>query len=78
MSGEELRQLHQLGKLNNKDALNKLIKTFQPCIYKNSFIGNRFDEDCFQELNLKFIQCIKTFEFKNNENIGKYLTTNIL
>ena len=45
------------------EALRELIEMFQPLVIKNSIINGRFDEDCFQELSIKLIKCIRNFEF---------------
>lgn len=53
----------------DKNALKEILNTFEPLIYKNSFIKGKFDQDCFQELNIKLIGCIKRFDFSPDANI---------
>lgn len=59
----------------DEDSIKEILKEFEPLIYKNSFINGRFDQDCFQELNIKLIRCIKQFKFSPDMNIYKYFNT---
>ncbi|MBU3201761.1 helix-turn-helix domain-containing protein [Clostridium estertheticum] len=55
-------------------ALERILEKFKPCLIKNSLIDDKFNEDCFQELSLKFIICVKKFKFTfGNMTIQKYL-----
>ena len=57
--------------MGKKDFINEILKDFKPLIYKNSFINGQFDQDCFQELNIKLINCIKQFNFSPDMDIYK-------
>ena len=63
MEDRKLREVFNSAKNGDQAAMGKMLEMFRPLIYKNSFIDGKFDEDCFQELSIKFIRCIKTFEF---------------
>lgn len=62
MKNRELREVFNSAKNGDQIAMEKMLKMFRPLIYKNSFIDGKFDEDCFQDISIKFISCIKTFE----------------
>ncbi|QUH19526.1 helix-turn-helix domain-containing protein [Alkaliphilus sp. B6464] len=63
MEDRELRKVFHNAQNGDKDSIQKILEMFQPLVHKNSFIDGKFDEDCFQELNIKLINCIKSFEF---------------
>lgn len=46
----------------DKEAMNELISMFYPLIRKNSYINNKLDQDCIQELTIKLIQAIQNFK----------------
>ncbi|MBB6218875.1 hypothetical protein HNQ80_005050 [Anaerosolibacter carboniphilus] len=72
MSDSFLRQLFDAAQNGDGDAIGVILEVFKPMIYKNSCINGYFDYDCFQELCIKFICCIKTFKFTNISDITKY------
>jgi hypothetical protein len=74
MSDAFLRQLFEAAQRGDGDAIGTILDIFQPMIYKNSCINGYFDCDCFQELSIKFIHCIKTFKFTNISDITKYFS----
>ncbi len=63
MSDKELKNLVILAQQKDSYALDKIVNSFKPCLIKNSIINGKFDEDCFQELNIKLIKCIYNFTF---------------
>lgn len=69
MDNKLIKGLFQSAKEGNEEALERLLILFDPIIYKNSFIDNKFDEDCYQELRIKLIECIKNFEFNDIKSI---------
>lgn len=72
MSDTFLRQMFNAAQGGDGEAIGVIFEIFQPMIYKNSFINGYFDCDCFQELCIKFMYCIKTFKFINISDITKY------
>lgn len=54
-----------VNKAQNEDgkSMEILLDMFKPLIYKHSVIDGRLDEDCFQELNIKLIKCVKNFKY---------------
>ena len=74
MENMELEELFVLANNGDYFALDMLIDKFKPCLIKNSIINGIFDEDCFQELNIKLINCIYNFTFNpNNIDFLSYL-----
>lgn len=63
MENRELREIFDNAQNGDKDSIQKILEMFEPLVRKNSHIGGKFDEDCFQELNIKLINCIQSFEF---------------
>ncbi|MBB6218728.1 hypothetical protein HNQ80_004903 [Anaerosolibacter carboniphilus] len=72
MSDAFLRQLFDAAQRGDGDAIGSILDIFKPMIYKNSCINGCFDGDCFQELCIKFIYCIKNFKFTNISDITRY------
>lgn len=73
MSEYNLKKLHELANDNDDEAMNELIKRFQPLIYKNSYISGNLDLDCVQELNIKLYNCVRKFSFETKEEIKRSL-----
>jgi len=65
MEDRKLREVFHNAQNGDKDSIQKILEMFQPLVHKNSFIDGKFDEDYFQELNIKLINCIKSFEFSS-------------
>lgn len=54
-----------LAKNGDEQAMIKLIKQFDPLLIKLSTkYSNRIDEDCYQELSVKFILAVNKFDLK--------------
>jgi CDP-glycerol glycerophosphotransferase (TagB/SpsB family) len=73
MDDYEFKELIYLAKTGDINAVEKVLEMFRPCINKNSFINEEFNEDIIQELNIELIRCIKKFtytEFQDIWNIG--------
>ena len=82
MEDNEFKELICLAKTGDITASERAIEMFKPCIYKNSFIDGKFNEDIFQELNIEVIRCIKKFAYTEFEDIvsiggGRYFELNI-
>ncbi|WMJ79871.1 helix-turn-helix domain-containing protein [Clostridium sp. MB40-C1] len=74
MSDKNFEELVISAHEGNTWALNEIVRKFKPCLIKNSIINGRFDEDCFQELNVKLIKCIYNFTFNSLDvNLKNYL-----
>lgn len=70
---DDLKELYELVKEDDEQAIREIIDKFEPLIYKNSYINGKIDPDCIQELMIKLYNCIKNFEFKTKEEVEKYL-----
>lgn len=67
---ENIAKLLQLAKQHDEKAIKRLVEMFIPLIRKKSWINGKFNEDCFQELNLQLIKSIYKFRLTDNlENI---------
>lgn len=73
MSTMELRDLYKSAQLNDREALGTLLQIFHPHLYKNSFYKGRFDFDCYQELSIKFLDCIKRFKDPSEKKVNESL-----
>ena len=49
-------------KRGENSAIEELLEMYRPLITKESIIDGIFDEDLYQELCYRFIQCIDKFE----------------
>lgn len=67
MSDGKFVELFFLAKNGDTYAIDMILEKFKPCLIKNSIINGKFDEDCFQELNVKLIKCIYNFTFNPND-----------
>lgn len=59
-----LESLHIRAKKGSKRDVNDLIRFFDRDLRKRSYIGGRFNEDAYQEMCIKLLKCIKSFEYK--------------
>jgi hypothetical protein len=71
MENRELLKKFYKAQNGDENSIKEILKEFKPLIYKNSFINGKFDEDCFQELNIKLMSCIQQFRFSPDMNIYK-------
>lgn len=67
----KLKEIHTKSLKGDKEALNEMTDIFRRQLYKHSYINGRFNEDCFQELNIKLIEGIKRFRFDKEFDIFK-------
>ncbi len=45
----------------SNDAKEELLKMYQPLLFKESIVDGVYDEDLYQELCMRFIDCIDKF-----------------
>ncbi len=45
----------------SNDAKEELLKMYQPLLFKESIVDGVYDEDLYQELCMRFINCIDKF-----------------
>lgn len=64
MSNHDLKELYEMAKEDDEEAIKEIIDKFEPLINKNSSMNGEIDPDCTQELKIKLCNCIKNFEFK--------------
>lgn len=58
----EFRELLIRAKRVEKNAMEELLKMYEGLLVRKSIVEGVFDEDLYQELCYKFIQCIDKFE----------------
>ncbi|SCZ09188.1 helix-turn-helix domain-containing protein [Alkaliphilus peptidifermentans] len=73
MDDTSLKETFYKAQSGDEDSIKKILEIFHPLLHKNSFINGSFNEDCYQELSIKLIKCIKTFKFSSGESIAKSL-----
>lgn len=49
-------------KRGEKSAIEELLEMYRPLLTKESIVEGVFDEDLYQELCYRFVQCIDKFE----------------
>lgn len=64
MHKTSLEYLYNRAKTGDKEAAKEIIEMFNPLLCTYSTINGRFDEDCYQELCIRMILCIKNFELR--------------
>ena len=47
---------------SEQQAVEQLLKLYQPLMMKEAIIDGVLDEDLYQELQIVFIQCIRQFD----------------
>lgn len=77
MENRGFLKINELMKNNNDEAMLHIIENFKPLMLKKSYYAGRFNEDCFQELNIKLIECIEKFTFTIKEDMVNCLVTNL-
>jgi len=69
---KKLKEIHTKSLKGDKEALKEITDIFRWQLHKNSYINGHFDEDCFQELNIKLLEGIKRFKFDKEYDIFKH------
>ncbi len=64
MKDKSLENLYKKARTGDKQALEKIIEYFNPLLCNYSIINDKFDEDCYQQLCVRLILCIKNFKVK--------------
>lgn len=54
-------ELLMLAKGDNAQAMETLLKMYNPLLMKESVVNGTLDEDLFQELCIVFVQCVRNF-----------------
>ena len=49
-------------KRGENNAIEELLEMYRPLLTKESIVEGVFDEDLYQELCFRFVQCIEKFE----------------
>ena len=49
-------------KSGGNSAIEELLEMYRPLLTKESIVEGVFDEDLYQELCYRFVQCIEKFE----------------
>ncbi|MCT4595222.1 MAG: helix-turn-helix domain-containing protein [Anaeromicrobium sp.] len=60
----DLRFLHLSAKKGNAGDLDKLMRYFESYVKKYSHVNGKFDDDAYQEMNIKLWKCLNKFEYK--------------
>jgi DNA-directed RNA polymerase specialized sigma subunit len=74
MDYKEIKSLVECAKQGENTSTEKLIEMFKRYIIKNSYKNGVFDEDLFQELNIKFLNCIKSFKYNYDTDVARYFS----
>lgn len=62
MTNREIKKVVEMAQEGDQKSLEMLLKLFSPLIVKHSCIEGEFNEDCFQELSIRLINCIGKFQ----------------
>lgn len=73
MERDKVRTLVVNAQNSKESAIEELLKLFEPLLKSKSMINGQFDEDVFQELSIKFIECTKKFKICYNMDIVQML-----
>lgn len=49
-------------KASEQQAVEQLLKLYQPLMMKEAIVNGMLDEDLYQELQIVFIHCIRQFD----------------
>jgi len=71
MDHVSFKSLCQAVKEGDEAAVNEMLNMFEPLLRKHSIIDGVFDEDCFQELRIKLLECITKFNLKRDYDIKR-------
>lgn len=58
----EFKELLIRAKRGEQSAQEKLLKMYEPLLMKQSIVEGVFNEDLYQELCFRFIQCVDKFK----------------
>ena len=57
-----VRELIIRARRGESGAIEELLEMYRPLLTKESIVEGVFDEDLYQELCYRFVQCIEKFE----------------
>lgn len=73
----ELYELIKRAKNSDQEALNQIIKRFEPKIKKSSQIADyHYQEDLEQEMRIELLKLVDRFEFKQTPGFWQFLNKN--
>ena len=55
-------ELLRRAKASEQQAVEQMLKMYQPLMMKEAIVNGVLDEDLFQELQIVFIHCIRRFD----------------
>ncbi|MFZ5968592.1 MAG: helix-turn-helix domain-containing protein [Bacillota bacterium] len=53
----------------DKESVLEMVQRFKRRLYKTSYVNGQFNEDCFQELNIKLFRSIKKFKVETTYDV---------
>ena len=66
-----MKQLIEKAKAGDGESIQTFLNLFDQFMIKNSYINGCFNDDCYQELRIRLIECIKRFQYDEVDNIIK-------
>ena len=60
-------ELLRKAKASDRQAVEYMLKMYQPLMMKEAIVNGILDEDLFQELQIVFIQCIRRFDIHEKD-----------
>ena len=49
-------------KMNDKQAVEQILRMYHPLLVKNAMVNGKFEEDLYQELIVELLKCIQHFK----------------
>lgn len=64
-------------KTGDSKSTEELLQLFDSYIRRKSYIDGQFNEDCYQELRIKLLDCVRKFSYDKINNILENLSIDI-
>jgi len=59
---KQFENLLMMAKIDDAEAIQKIVDMYRYLIIKKSFVDNIFDDDLNQQLYITVLNCVKTFK----------------
>lgn len=58
----EFDKILNRAKMNDKQAVEQILRMYHPLLVKNAMVNGKFEEDLYQELIVELLKCIQHFK----------------
>ena len=64
-----LKELQKEASQGDNEAMTAILNRYNGVVKRNSYVKGKFDEDCYQELSIQVMKCVKRFQFQEVHDV---------